>query len=170
MIKKLIENVCVCVVVYVLFNYNYCSTRCYFMSSSRDHLICCCCPKRVETPGTFKTIGSDTVHKFTPHARATITKDETRACNKCYKQHTRTKKTKVSQIAAQCKSSVQCYSHVHLHYECMAAWAAVWPAHLCIHMCYRTHLLHTSIHWLMWPLIFNMIMMKIIRSTNMMIR
>ena len=65
------------------------------MSSSREHPICCCCPKRVEIKGTYKTIGRNTRHKFTTHARDTITENVTPACNKCYDKYTRNPKVKV---------------------------------------------------------------------------
>ena len=88
--KKLIENDCVCVVSLIIDDSTfYLSLSLLFMSSSHKHLICCCCPTRVEVKGTFKTIGFATIHKFTPHARDTITAKKTRVCIKCYVKYTR---------------------------------------------------------------------------------
>ena len=76
------------------------------MSHPRERQACCCCPARVDVKGTYKVIGSDTIHKFKQHARCTITANVTHACNKRYKKYTRSHKSKVWQTVAQLPSLV----------------------------------------------------------------
>lgn len=125
------------------------------MSQPRERQVCCCCPVRVDVKGTYKTIGSDTIDKFKAHARCTITKNVTRACNKCYKKYTKNSSTKVWQIVAQLPSMTSCTSHTTTHYPRMAYWATVCHSR-------KTHISfsltsHNSTHWLLWLLTYSKI-------------
>ena len=173
-IMKLIEIACVYGVSLITVWFQLLlSSLTHFMSSSREHPICCCCPKRAETHGTYKTIGSDTIKKIQPHAHCAIIKDETRACNKCYKKYTRPPKNKVIP-----SSGPTFMHHIILYiltytkyaHNCMDRCLGM-CSFLCKHTCYRTHLSPNSIHLLMWLLIFNMIMIKMMTwRWNIMIR
>lgn len=174
-----IKNDCACVISLIILWFQlFLPPLIAFLPMPGQHHRCCFCTKRVDTKGTYTTIGSDTVDKLQPHTRGDLVAGESRSCNKCYKHFTRNQKNKVSTNSG--VINISCISiSTHINSKCNDLesprylgplfFISCFSCFSC-YSCYRNNRTHNLIHLLTWPLLFNIMLIKMMQSTNVLIR